>query len=72
MNYIRKENAVFRQQKQDRYFQKCVAVRMTPRIEGKMFLTKEKMTVRFVEDVNFRILYGAAKVTKDRENNFRR
>ena len=40
---------------------------MTPRIEGKMFLTKEKMTVRFVEDVNFRILYGAAKVTKDRE-----
>ena len=26
-NYIRKENAVFRQQKQDRYFQKCVAVR---------------------------------------------
>ena len=46
---------------------KMCGCQMTPRIEGKMFLTKEKMTVRFVEDVNFRILYGAAKVTKDRE-----
>ena len=46
---------------------KMCGCQMTPRIEGKMFLTKEIMTVRFVEDVNFRILYGAAKVTKDRE-----
>ena len=46
---------------------KMCGCQMTPRIEGKMLLTKERMTVRFVEDVNFRILYGAAKVTKDRE-----
>lgn len=46
---------------------KMCGCQMTPKIEGKMLLTKEIMTVRFVEDVNFRILYGAAKVTKDRE-----
>lgn len=46
---------------------KMCGCQMTPKIEGKMLLTKEMTTVRFVEDVNFRILYGVAKVTKDRE-----
>ena len=33
-----------------------------------MLITKELTTISFVEDVNFRVLYGAAKVTKDKEN----
>ena len=42
--------------------------RMTPKMEGKVLITKELTTISFVEDVNFRVLYGAAKVTKDKEN----
>lgn len=41
---------------------------MTPKMEGKVLITKDVATISFVEDVNFRILYGAAKVTKDKEN----
>ena len=41
---------------------------MTPKMEGKVLITKELTTISFVEDVNFRVLYGAAKVTKDKEN----
>lgn len=41
--------------------------RMAPKMEGKTLITKEWAFMGFVEEVNFKILYGAAKMTKDRE-----
>ena len=41
--------------------------RMTPKVEGKTLITREFTVVRFVEEVNFKMLYGVAKVTNERE-----
>ena len=41
--------------------------RMTPKVEGKTLITREFTVIRFVEEVNFKMLYGVAKVTKERE-----
>ena len=41
--------------------------RMAVRTDGKTLITRDYGVIGFVEDVNFKILYGAAKVTKDKE-----
>lgn len=41
---------------------------MTARNSGKSLITREFAVQRFVEEVNFKILFGAAKITKEREN----
>ena len=41
--------------------------RMIPRTEGKTLIGKEFSIVGFGEAVNFKMLYGAAKMTKDKE-----
>lgn len=46
---------------------KMCGCRMTPRIEGRSLITKELSIIRFVEEVNFKMLYGVAKVTKEKE-----
>jgi len=35
--------------------------------QGKTLIGKEFVTYRFLEDVNFKMLYGVAKITKDKE-----
>ena len=41
--------------------------RMTVRSEGKTLITKDYGVLGFMEEVNFKILYGAAKITKEKE-----
>ena len=41
--------------------------KMTVRAEGKTLITKDYGILGFIEEVNFKILYGAAKITKDKE-----
>ena len=41
---------------------------MTARTSGRSLITREYAVQRFVEEVNFKILFGAAKITKEKEN----
>ena len=41
--------------------------RMVPSQDSKAVLNSERRTVLFCEDVNYKVLYGVARVTKDRE-----
>ena len=41
---------------------------MTVKSEGKTLITKDYGILGFMEEVNFKILYGAAKITKEKEN----
>lgn len=46
---------------------KFSGTRMIPKIEGKTLIGKEYSLMGFGEAVNFKMLYGAAKMTKDKE-----
>lgn len=41
--------------------------RMIPRAGGRTLINKDYAVIGFVEEVNFKMLYGAAKITKDKE-----
>lgn len=41
--------------------------RMVPNTEGRTLITRDYVLMGFMEEVNFKILYGAAKMTKDKE-----
>ena len=40
---------------------------MVPNTEGRTLITRDYVLMGFMEEVNFKILYGAAKMTKDKE-----
>ena len=51
-----------------RQLSKVCGTNMTAVKEGHTILNGEYTTVLFMEDVNYRVLYGVAKVTKENEN----
>ena len=51
-----------------RVLSKLSGSRMVPKAEGKTFIGKEFSLMSFVEEVNFKMIYGAVKITKDKES----
>lgn len=41
--------------------------RMVAKTDGRTLITKENSVVRFIEETNFKLLYGAVKIAKDKE-----
>lgn len=46
---------------------KMCQTRMTPKESGKTLINREFSVLGFAEEVNFKMLYGAVKITKDKE-----
>ena len=46
---------------------KMCQTRMTPKETGKTLINREFSVLGFAEEVNFKMLYGAVKITKDKE-----
>lgn len=51
-----------------RVLSKLSGSRMVPRAEGKTLIGREFSLMSFVEEVNFKMLYGVVKMTKDKES----